>query len=254
MVFYALNRIVNSETMVEGLSAFPAWSRDELILALDLYLKSHRMLDDTSEEVIELSRLLNKLPIHSSRPEHERFRNPNSVHMKLANFAAIDPQYPGKGLQAVGKLDREIWNRYHDKPAEVSRLANKIRTEVSSFSFSPEDDEEEIAEGRLLYRLHRSRERDPRIVRKKKAIVLKATGHLACEACGFDFEMTYGEIGKGFAECHHKTSLSDTGPTKTRLKDLAIVCPNCHRILHRVRPWKMVEELRETIRIFTHTA
>jgi hypothetical protein len=64
-----------------------------------------------------------------------------------------------------------------------------------------------------------------------------------------DFETTYGTLGRGFAECHHKLSLSETGPTRTRLRDLAIICPNCHRMLHRARPWKIVEELSRIIRV-----
>jgi hypothetical protein len=47
---------------------------------------------------VELSRVLNSLPIHTVRPDLERFRNPNGVALKLANFAALDPAYPGRGI------------------------------------------------------------------------------------------------------------------------------------------------------------
>jgi 5-methylcytosine-specific restriction protein A len=59
----------------------------------------------------------------------------------------------------------------------------------------------------------------------------------------------YGELGEGFAECHHRTPLGElTGKTRTRLADLAIVCANCHRILHRKRARGMtVEQLRERL-------
>jgi len=54
----------------------PAWTRDELILALDLYFQgARRVLDDTDSRVIELSKVLNSLPIHSKRAM--AFRNPN---------------------------------------------------------------------------------------------------------------------------------------------------------------------------------
>ena len=72
----------------------PPWEADELILALDLYLR-HGQLDDTDSRVVEVSRVLNTLPIHSTRPDAARFRNPNGVAMKLANFAALDPAYVG---------------------------------------------------------------------------------------------------------------------------------------------------------------
>lgn len=66
---------------------------------------------------------------------------------------------------------------------------------------------------------------------------------LACEVCGFDFEAVYGELGRGFIECHHVVPLSE-GQRKTSLRDLALVCSNCHRMAHRRRPWPAVAELR----------
>jgi len=66
---------------------------------------------------------------------------------------------------------------------------------------------------------------------------------LECEVCGFDFFETYGERGNGFAECHHKLPLSH-GTRSTYLRDLAVVCANCHRMLHRGDSLT-VEELRD---------
>ena len=65
----------------------PKWHRDEIILALDLYydLESGQM-NSSNDKVIELSELLNKLPIHGYRPNQEKFRNPNGVNLKLGNF------------------------------------------------------------------------------------------------------------------------------------------------------------------------
>lgn len=106
------------------------------------------------------------------------------------------------------------------------------------------EEEEEYPEGRVLTQLHKRRERNATVARKKKAKVLRESGALACEVCGFDFHVFYGELGEGFAECHHRKPLADLSKEKkTKLSDLAIVCPNCHRMLHRTRPWKSVEEL-----------
>ena len=65
----------------------PVWSRDELILALDLYMR-HRpsFPDDRHPEVIELSRLLNRLAAMTKTAGCESFRNGNGVAMKLQNF------------------------------------------------------------------------------------------------------------------------------------------------------------------------
>ena len=69
-----------------------------------------------------------------------------------------------------------------------------------------------------------------------------------CEACGFDFEQTYGNLGKDFAECHHSKPVSELKPgEKTKLTDLRIVCANCHRMIHRVRPWKTVAQINALV-------
>ncbi|HDU5922689.1 HNH endonuclease [Klebsiella aerogenes] len=101
-------------------------------------------------------------------------------------------------------------------------------------------------EGKPITRLHQSRERDPKIIKQKKEQTLNATGKLQCEICSMDFEETYGKLGRGFAECHHKNPLSLRDKNEeTALCDLAIVCSNCHRMLHRKRPWLTLDDLRE---------
>ncbi len=108
----------------------------------------------------------------------------------------------------------------------------------------PQDADVSAEEGRELLKLHRQRERNPSLSARKKRRVLAETGRLKCEACDFDYEAAYGPLGRGFAECHHRLPLgSVVGVRRTRLSDLAIVCANCHRMLHH-RPWHTVEELR----------
>lgn len=100
------------------------------------------------------------------------------------------------------------------------------------------DDEEEAAfegEARLAFRQHRKRECSLR--HEKIRRLLRQTKRLVCEVprCGFDFVERYGKIGEGFAEVHHLYPLGDRKKTgaPTRLKDLAVVCANCHRMIHR---------------------
>ena len=56
-----------------------------------------------------------------------------------------------------------------------------------------------------------------------------------CRICGFDFEMAYGEIGKGFIHVHHIIPLSKVKEEYVvdPLTDLITVCPNCHAMLHK---------------------
>jgi 5-methylcytosine-specific restriction enzyme A len=106
----------------------------------------------------------------------------------------------------------------------------------------------EAREGRILYRRHRVPERDRGLVKRKKQQARQRHGRLACEACTFDFEAFYGQHGAGYIECHHTVPLADAaGPRTTRLADLAVVCSNCHRMLHRGDPPPTLQALREAI-------
>lgn len=110
-----------------------------------------------------------------------------------------------------------------------------------------------FAEGGLKFQLHRRKERNRKAVQRKKEVVQARHGKLICEACDFDFARVYGPLGTGFAECHHRTPLSDLEEShRTRLSELAIVCSNCHRILHRSRPMLCVETLRSIVILRRH--
>ena len=106
----------------------PTWAEEERILALDLYLQSG-LLDDEDPQVVDLSRDLNALKIHPNQPNLVNFRSPNSVALKLANFAAIDPNYPGRGLEGGAKGDRDVWHRYAQDEDALAMTAAAIREE-----------------------------------------------------------------------------------------------------------------------------
>jgi 5-methylcytosine-specific restriction protein A len=73
----------------------PNWSREELILALELYFRhSGRDPGDTHPEVLDLSALLQRMATQAGL---ETFRNGNGVAMKLMNFRSLDPAFLSKG-------------------------------------------------------------------------------------------------------------------------------------------------------------
>jgi 5-methylcytosine-specific restriction enzyme A len=237
----------------------PKWHRDEIILALDLYFSQDRgSIDDKNPKVIELSRTLNDLPLFPNRPDEEKFRNPNGVTLKLSNFLAFDPNYYGKGMVGGSKLDNEVFQQFfsdreklHAIAAEIKKVAfdPKMKTKI----YAIEDDEEtvndSVREGQVLYKLHKVWERDRGIVKSKKLQAWDLFGKLACEVCIFEFEEFYGNIGKDYIECHHKSPLSRIKvESVTTLDDLALVCSNCHRMLHREIDLLSIDELRTRIR------
>jgi len=58
-----------------------------------------------------------------------------------------------------------------------------------------------------------------------------------CQACNLDFAERYGDIGKGFIEAHHLrpiATLEEGVPVKYDVAaDFAVLCSNCHRMIHR---------------------
>lgn len=117
---------------------------------------------------------------------------------------------------------------------------------VHEIELTQEDDE--FSEGKLLLKKHLSRERNPKLISEAKRLFLKEHGKLFCEVCGFDFVKTYGEIGENFIEAHHIKPVSKMKDgEKTKIEDIAMVCSNCHSMMHRKKPWLTVEQLKKSI-------
>ena len=133
----------------------------------------------------------------------------------------------------------------------VRSLEALVGTQGRSLPASDLPDIESVVlgrEGALKLVTHLRRERDARLVSAKKDDVLRRLGALSCEACGFVFEAAYGDLGSDFCEVHHRTPLASAGESvSTSLDDLAIVCANCHRMLHRSQPMLSVEELAKVV-------
>jgi 5-methylcytosine-specific restriction protein A len=237
----------------------PDWDRDELVLALDLYLR-HRASPPgkASREIADLSETLNQLAAALGHHRGVKYRNTNGVYMKLMNFRSLDPDYTreGKvGLQGIGHGDREAWAELAHDPSRCASVAAAIvkslaNPEIRETTAADDPDEEfaEAEEGRLFTRLHRHRERSRKLVERKKKRALAREQVLRCECCGFNFAEAYGNHGAGFIECHHTrpVHLMEPGQT-TSVDDLALVCANCHRMIHLRRPWLSVSDLKNMI-------
>lgn len=241
-------------TVVELRRRNPTWVCDELILALDVYLRcSGSPPPKGSAEIAELSETLNRLGRYLGIATEDRFRNINGAYMKLMNFRRFDPVFTeaGKrGLSRGGQAEEEVWNEFAPDPARCHAVAQTIRGVLANAQegetiAQPADDAiEEAAEGRVITALHRRYERSIALVQARKRGALGMFGRLACEACGFDFRERYGDRGEGFIECHHTRPVHALSPgEKTRVEDLRLLCSNCHRMVHAKRPWLTIEEL-----------
>ncbi|QND62709.1 hypothetical protein HB777_01460 [Mesorhizobium loti] len=230
----------------------PNWVRDELILALDMYMQDPQSPPGkSSPEVLTLSKELNQLNAILGRTGGKNFRNPNGVYMKVMNFRRFDPLFAslGKsGLSHGGAEEEDVWNEFASDPARLAVTATKIKSALAQnadFVLGEEfDDVEEAQEGRLLAFLHYRRERSRKLVNARIRKALADSGELRCEACDMSFSEQYGERGDRFMEVHHTRPLHtlDEGRA-TPLTELALVCSNCHRMIHRRRQWLTIAEM-----------
>lgn len=222
----------------------PVWSRDELTLALDLYVKTAGNPTAKDDAALEaLSAVLNKMHRLNGDSGSDTLRNRNGVYLKVMNFRSSDPAYldQGKvGMQRGNRLEGVLWAGYAGRLTELAADAEAIRQAVIGADEAvvaklPPVEPYEGEEGGVIMRLHKRYERDPKLVREKRKAAA-ATEDLACEVCGFDFEAAYGDLGRGYIEVHHTRPVHTLlAGTKTKLDDLALLCANCHRMAHRTR-------------------
>ena len=222
----------------------PDWTRDETILALNvLFQLNGKNPSPKDKKVIELSKTLNHLPIHPLELRKENFRNPDGVSFKIGNLLSVKT---GRGLKNSSKMDKSVWNEYGNKPDLVSKLANVIISSCGNYFNENEElnsvvrDDETFAEGKIITEIHNRKERDEKL-RPKIIEIRKRDGKLFCDICGIRpyFDDSIDECA--FYECHHIVPLSQIdGDTKTKVNDIAFLCANCHRAIHR----KMAVEKR----------
>ncbi|UQB70067.1 MrcB family domain-containing protein [Epilithonimonas zeae] len=97
---------------------------------------------------------------------------------------------------------------------------------------------------KLKYHLRVERNsRISKLVKDKKGYI--------CEACSFDFENKYGSLGKDYIEAHHLSPISTLEPGKIEMDlvdDFAVLCSNCHRMIHRLDNPSNLEELKKMIK------
>jgi putative restriction endonuclease len=92
------------------------WSREELIVAFNLYCKiPFGKIHNRNPEIIHLAQIIN--------------RSPSAVSWKLANFARLDPSLQERGIEGAShgsKNEIEIWNQFNQNWDELSYLSEKL--------------------------------------------------------------------------------------------------------------------------------
>lgn len=107
----------------------------------------------------------------------------------------------------------------------------------------------EFPEGKLVERTHKIRERNSQLIQIAKNNFKAKYGKLFCQVCNFDFGEVYGEIGEDFIEGHHTIPVDEMKENhKSKPEEIAMLCSNCHKMVHRKRPWLKMEQLHSLIK------
>lgn len=224
----------------------PNWTREETILALELYFSLNGAPPDPRDSRVQaLSKYLRSLPYHSVASRKSSFRNSDGVGFKLQNLRKLAT---GKGLGNVSGMDRKVWDELGGNPQKVRELANLIVQGVKAAENGEDDDpeiDEEFDEGRTLTAIHRRRERN-RKIRTKLLVQRKKRGGLTCDICGTAGTSTSLKFKEAIFEAHHIIPVSMAVVGKTKLSDMALICANCHKMLHRAisaeKKWLTIRE------------
>lgn len=140
----------------------------------------------------------------------------------------------------IDSYGEDPWN---EETTESQNLSDTIVEELKE-----KDESELFPEGKESYKLHRTKERNSRLVALKKKKAYEVNSKLPCEICGFSFCEKYGDIGEKFIEAHHITPLAELkNESETKLSDLVLLCSNCHKMIHRKRPWLSTSEIKNLL-------
>lgn len=151
------------------------------------------------------------------------------------------------------EIPKSVFNTKNYRIVRPTELSNKEFNSIFNYAINQSNKqdlavEQDFPEGKEKERLHKYKERNPALIAIAKRNFIKKHGKLVCEICNFDFEKTYGEIGNNFIEAHHSVPISNLKKeSKTKLSDIIMVCSNCHRMLHRRRPWLDKKNLKKIL-------
>lgn len=135
----------------------------------------------------------------------------NQVHSLKEYVSAVDVfratgfQPPRAPCEVPSALASSVWRVARQKPLDsTDRAIEGAATET------------------------RSRHRNPRL---RELALIRADGK--CEGCGRNFHTYANGLGRRCLVVHHKKQFRDTDqPVETMVEDLAVVCANCHMMIH----------------------
>lgn len=126
------------------------WSREELIIAFNLYCKTtFGRIHNRNPEIIFLAKIIG--------------RTPSAVSWKLANFARLDPSLKERSIAGAShgsKKEIEVWDEFNDDWEALAFESEKLLAQLSDLAV------EEVAEVAEEYLPREGKERE-RLVRSR---------------------------------------------------------------------------------------
>jgi hypothetical protein len=187
----------------------------------------------------------------------------SSVHARLKEYKRIGQQEflekYAKGFRAKKYYiiyDYElcdmkaVWASAHTPPIDTQMFGPPVALmALPKLGFACVNTKlaEQFTEGKKRFRETTSFVRNPNLAK-----AAKATHGLRCMVCNFDFEETYGSLGKDFIECHHLDPMALDQERHTTANDIAVVCSNCHRMIHRGGKLRTISEMKEIVQQKRH--
>jgi len=226
---------------------------------IGFYLKSRFVEDPPVKEYILSQKMNDLLQLGGSLGTPWQGLNKDQFIAKLKDDAkslkwSVEPSNAIRTFQPV-EIPKKIYDSKNYrivKPTEIDerRFTALFNLAQQHTAYDDYGSDSEFPEGIEIERKHKLRERNQAVIKEAKNEFKGKYGRLYCQVCGFDFYSSYGEIGQDYIEGHHILPISKLrGEIKTKVSDIALVCSNCHRMLHRKRPWLKMSELKNLIDI-----
>ncbi|NOY47855.1 MAG: DUF3578 domain-containing protein [Chlorobi bacterium] len=170
------------------------------------------------------SKFLTKIDLNS--------KTRNAKHYQAGNIIA--KYYSNDNLPGSNELKSDI--------KQFLEYYENLAYSDSSFSDHTENNHFETKQIRLHWRIERNSGLSKKVKKKK--------GY-ECEACKMNFVDKYGELGAKYIEAHHLKPISELGIGKFKVdleNDFAVLCSNCHSMIHKLNDPSDLKKLKEIIK------
>ena len=147
----------------------------------------------------------------------------------LVFYRKAKTEFPGAGFRYEGRFRYMSHSGAHPTNFVLKRVDTLLET-VRHDLQAQQAEEGLYPEGKRSLILVNHYERDPQV----RAVAIRAHG-TRCQACGFSFSAVYGPHGADSIEVHHLRPISSyNGQVQVDpVQDMAVLCANCHRMIHR---------------------